>query len=194
MKFGRIAEQTERAAAIIDHMRIFGRKPTERPEPFDLGEAVRSAVDFFAETARLKGYKLDLAIGQGVTVKGHAMLIEQVVANLISNALAAFRSSEAIEPSLCIIVSRSHDAALVEIADNAGGIAPEILPRIFEPFFTTKADGEGTGLGLSISYGIVSDMRGALSVRNENNGAIFSFRLPLYEILGTFGRTNNKAS
>jgi signal transduction histidine kinase/HAMP domain-containing protein len=194
MKFGRIAEQTERAAAIIDHMRIFGRKPVERPEPFDLGEAVRSAVDFFAETARLKGYRLDLAIEQDVAVKGHAMLIEQVIANLISNALAAFRSAEAIEPALCITVSRSDDTALVEIADNAGGIPPEILPRIFEPFFTTKSGGEGTGLGLSISYGIISDMRGALSVRNENGGAIFSFRLPLYEMLGTIGRTDNKAA
>ncbi|HKY80055.1 MAG TPA: ATP-binding protein [Sphingobium sp.] len=181
MKFGRIAEQTERAAAIIDHMRIFGRKPVERPEPFDLGEAVQSAVDFFAETARLKGYGLDLAITPGLVVKGHAVLIEQVVANLISNAIAAFRTTDAVEPQLRISVKRSDDAAVVEVADNAGGIPPDILPRIFEPFFTTKPGGEGTGLGLSISYGIISDMRGTLSVRNESGGATFSFELPVHE-------------
>ncbi|HKU04752.1 MAG TPA: ATP-binding protein [Bradyrhizobium sp.] len=185
MKFGRIAEQTERAAAIIDHMRIFGRKPVERPEPFDLGEAVQSAVDFFAETARLKGYMLDLAITPGLVVKGHAVLIEQVVANLISNAIAAFRTTDAVAPQLRISVARSDDAAVVEVADNAGGIPPDILPRIFEPFFTTKPGGEGTGLGLSISYGIISDMRGTLSVRNESGGATFSFELPVHERVST---------
>ncbi len=67
-KLARISEQTARAAAIIAHMRVFGRKPTERPQPFDLGEAVRSAVGFFTETARLEGCRLDLDIASDVTV------------------------------------------------------------------------------------------------------------------------------
>ncbi len=194
MKFGRIAEQTERAAAIIDHMRIFGRKPEKKPELFDLGEAVRSAVEFFTETARLNGYALDLTITPGLLVKGHPALIEQVVANLISNALAAFRTTGVAEPRLRISVMEMAGRAVAEVADNAGGVPEHLLPRIFEPFFTTKSGGEGTGLGLSISYGIISDMSGSLSVRNEDGGAIFSFELPTDTRLRLTGHPDTKAA
>ena len=194
MKFGRIAEQAERAAAIIDHMRVFGRKPEEKSELFDLGEAVRSAVEFFTETARLEGYLLDFTITPGLTVRGYPALIEQVVANLISNALATFRRADVAEPRLRISVTGTAGRAVAEVADNAGGIPEHLLSRIFEPFFTTKPGGEGTGLGLSISYGIISDMCGRLSVRNEDGGATFSFALPIDTALDLAGRPDSKVA
>jgi signal transduction histidine kinase/HAMP domain-containing protein len=185
-KLERISAQTTRAASIIDHMRIFGRKPVETPAPFDLSAAVHAAVDFFKETARLRGCRIELNVTPGLIIRGHSILIEQVVANILSNALAAFRPDRAGSDSPCIRIHAARDEAgvLVEIADNAGGIPPEVLPRIFEPFFTTKPGGEGTGLGLSISYGIVSDMGGRLEARNDRSGAVFSFRLPAHRGAG----------
>jgi PAS domain S-box-containing protein len=181
-KLERIALQTKRAAAIIDHMRIFGRKPAEAPEPFDLAAPLRAATEFFAETARLRGYRLEVTLLPDLVVYGHAILVEQVAANILSNAMAAMARDPAIAaPTIRLRTLRRRGRARVEISDNAGGIPAEVLPRIFDPFFTTKPAGEGTGLGLSISYGIVADMGGWLEARNENGGAVFSFDLPLYE-------------
>ena len=179
-KLERIAAQTRRAAAIIDHMRMFGRKPAEAAAPFDLAAPLRAATEFFAETARLRGYRLEVTLAPDLTVHGHPMLIEQVAANILSNAMAALARSSGVEtPTIRVHAFRHGTRAQVEIADNAGGIPPEVLPRIFDPFFTTKPPGEGTGLGLSISYGIVAEMGGWLEARNQDGGAVFSFDLPL---------------
>ena len=64
----------------------------------------------------------------------------------------------------------------MQVTDNAGGIREP--NRVFEPFYTTKKVGEGTGLGLSISYGIIADLGGHLSVRNQDAGAVFEIDLP----------------
>lgn len=176
-KLRRICVQTERAARIIDHMRIFGRKPTDAPVTFDLGEAVRSAAEFFVETARLHRLQVELSVGSELTVHGHPALIEQVIANILSNAFAALIRADVASPMARVSVARRQDRIRVEIADNGGGIPADVLPHIFEPFFTTKTDREGTGLGLSISYGIVADMGGRLEVENREGGATFSFEL-----------------
>jgi C4-dicarboxylate-specific signal transduction histidine kinase len=161
-------------------MRIFGRKPAEAAAPFDLAAPLRAATEFFAETARLRGYRLEVTLAPDLTVHGHPMLIEQVAANILSNAMAALARSSGVEtPTIRLHAFRHGTRAQVEIADNAGGIPPEVLPRIFDPFFTTKPPGEGTGLGLSISYGIVAEMGGWLEARNQDGGAVFSFDLPL---------------
>lgn len=182
-KLERISDQTARAAAIIDHMRVFGRKPVDPPRLFDIGDSVRSAADFFTETARLQGVELSVAAPSGLIATGHPVLIEQVVANLLSNAVAAFGGPSAGAQRLVRIevAPLGRHEVRVEVCDNAGGIPDHILPRLFEPFFTTKPSGQGTGLGLSISYGIISDMGGRLEARNVDGGAQFRFDLPLAE-------------
>jgi len=177
-KLRRISSQTERAARIIDHMRIFGRKPTEAPSIFDLGEAVRSAAEFFGETARLRGFRLEFSLDPHLLVSGHPALIEQVVANILSNAFAALSAGEVAVPAVTVFAARRGGRIRVAIADNAGGVPSDVLPHIFEPFFTTKSDREGTGLGLSISYGIIADMGGRLEAENREGGAVLSFELP----------------
>ena len=68
--------------------------------------------------------------------------------------------------------------ATIQISDRAGGIDAEILPRIFQPFVTSRSPGKGTGLGLSVAYGIVKEMNGELTARNNGDGATFTIRLP----------------
>jgi signal transduction histidine kinase len=178
-KLARISEQTERAAAIIDHMRQFGRKPLDKVEVFDLAAAVRSTGEFFSETARLRGVRLVFDLEEHLLLYGRRSLTEQVVANLLSNAMSALKEKGINDGAISVRGWKRDSWVVLEVRDNAGGIPPEVLPHIFEPFFTTKASGEGTGLGLSISYGIISDMGGTISAENCDTGAVFTIELPL---------------
>ncbi|MNC39410.1 Sensor protein FixL [compost metagenome] len=116
-------------------------------------------------------------------VEGDAIRLEQVLVNLLHNALDAMLGKDVRE--LRIDLQRAGDDWLLEVGDSGGGIAAEDLPRVFEPFFTTKPVGEGLGLGLAVSYGIVRELGGQLEARNAGDGAVFSLRLPAVAAPGT---------
>ena len=120
--------------------------------------------------------EIDLSLGDiQVVVLGDPTRLEQVVINLIRNALDATRSCSNSKISISIIPGNT---AVLNISDNGTGI--EDLDNIFEPFYTTKEPGDGLGLGLSISSSIIKDYGGRLIAKNnELNGAIFEFELPL---------------
>ena len=116
-----------------------------------------------------------------VWVLGHEAPFEQVIMNLVSNAVDAYGPVDGRDgPRREVTVSVTSTEAAVElaVADLAGGIAPEAMERLFEPFFTTKPPGMGTGLGLSISYRIVRDMGGQIRAVNRDGGAVFTVVLP----------------
>jgi two-component system C4-dicarboxylate transport sensor histidine kinase DctB len=115
-------------------------------------------------------------------VQGEAIRVEQVLVNLLDNALDACAAQPA--PCLCISTRRDGDSWTLSVADNGGGIDPQHLPSLFDPFFTTKPVGEGLGLGLAISYGILRDLGGSLQAANGAQGAIFTLRLPAVEDAG----------
>jgi two-component system C4-dicarboxylate transport sensor histidine kinase DctB len=103
-----------------------------------------------------------------VMVMGDRMRIEQVLVNLLRNALDATKSER--NPQVDIILSAGETATLT-VRDNGPGI--EDLDALFEPFYTTKQPGAGVGLGLAISSGIVNDLGGRLTARNGQNGGNF---------------------
>ncbi|HLO59167.1 MAG TPA: ATP-binding protein [Bacteroidales bacterium] len=103
-------------------------------------------------------------------------LVEQVLLNLINNAMYALR--ETIDPSISIRASKQHDEILVEIRDNGEGISPEVLGNIFVPFFTTKP--EGSGIGLSLSRQIMKAHGGGITVRSDSVETAFTLRFPDY--------------
>jgi len=104
-----------------------------------------------------------------------AQQIEQVLINLIQNAIQAMPNGG----SLHVSMSHTDDAVAIAIQDTGTGIPPENVTRIFDPFFTTKPEGEGTGLGLSVSYGIVSHHRGRIDVESVvGQGTTFTILLP----------------
>jgi two-component system sensor histidine kinase HupT/HoxJ len=124
-------------------------------------------------------------LGDPVTVCGSAGRLQQVLMNLVQNALDAATTAhpDAADPP-CLWISSRVDAASrqveIRLRDNGPGIPVEHLPRIFDPFFTTKPVGKGTGLGLSISYAIVEQHGGELRAENApEGGAVFVLRLPL---------------
>ena len=110
-----------------------------------------------------------------VRIMGDRMRLEQVLVNLLRNALDATKS--VADPEIELILA-SGETATLTVRDNGHGI--EDLENLFEPFYTTKAAGEGVGLGLAISSGIVSDLGGRLTARNaEEGGAVFEIQLPI---------------
>ena len=105
---------------------------------------------------------------------GDLVRIEQVLVNLLLNARDALEETRPAAPRIVVTMARDTTHGRVEIADNAGGIAPEIMDRLFDPFFTTKGPDRGTGLGLSISRAAMTTMGGEISVRNGREGAVFT--------------------
>jgi C4-dicarboxylate-specific signal transduction histidine kinase len=182
-KLQRIDAQVQRAARVVDHMRVFGRRSEVEQQPFDPAQAVEGTLSLLSEGLRGKGVEVRLTqVDIPVQVKGYVDQLEQVLINLMVNARDALLSQREKTPELrpWIAVHTEHDSRHVRIwvEDNGGGIDPRLLERIFEPFFTTKPIGVGTGLGLSVSYGIVENMGGRLSVSNGEYGARFCVELP----------------
>ncbi len=109
--------------------------------------------------------------------------LQQVFFNLLKNAAQAMAEvkQENYKPVIELKTSRAGNEAVIEVADNAGGMDEEIRRRIFDPFFTTKGAGAGTGLGLSISYFIITEIhKGKMSAESElGKGSRFIICLPL---------------
>jgi PAS domain S-box-containing protein len=174
-----IEEQTARAAAIIDHMRIFGREANENPEPIDARNVVTNALDLMGEQSRLAEIEIVTELAENCpSILGHNIQLEQVILNLLTNARDAMAESEG-EAKITLRVFEEDEGVHITCEDTGGGIPEDALPRIFEPFYTTKEMGKGTGLGLSVSYGIVRDMNGNIVAKNIDDGARFTITLPI---------------
>ncbi|MFJ7284093.1 ATP-binding protein [Pseudomonas sp. NPDC099000] len=183
-KLNRIDAQVQRAARVVDHMRVFGRRSEIEQRPFNPARAIEGTLSLLGEGMRGKGVDLRVSeTGFDVLVRGHVDQLEQVLINLMVNARDALLARRETRPELkpWISLYTEHDAHSVRlwVEDNGGGIDHRLLERIFEPFFTTKPVGVGTGLGLSVSYGIVENMGGRLSARNSVEGARFCVELPI---------------
>ena len=177
-KLQRIEEQTARAAAIIDHMRMFGREATEEPALIDPRNVVTNALDLMGEQLRLAGIEVVTEFPEdSPCVLGHIIQMEQVIINLLTNARDAMSEKGTASTIILRIFSDPKNIHITS-EDTGGGIAQNALTRIFEPFYTTKEMGKGTGLGLSVGYGIIRDMKGTITAENINDGARFTITLP----------------
>ncbi len=184
VKLGRISAQTERAALIIDHMQIFGRKAHEKPEALDPRQVVNDTLGLVGQQLRLRSIEVEVVLPERCRkVLGHAVQLEQVLLNLIANArdsIEATKRKPGDPRKISLIVEdkgRENTITLI-VKDTGGGIPEATMSRIFEPFFTTKNVSQGTGLGLSVSYGIISDMGGTIDAANAQDGAVFTITLP----------------
>ncbi|MFY0729066.1 ATP-binding protein [Pseudomonas sp. NFX15] len=183
-KLTRIDSQVKRAARVVDHMRVFGRRSEIEQQPFNPTQAIEGTLSLLSEGMRGKGVDLRISeTGFEVQVRGYVDQLEQVLINLMVNARDALLGKREkqtdFKPWISLYTERDTHSVRLWVEDNGGGIDPRLLERIFEPFFTTKPVGVGTGLGLSVSYGIVENMGGKLSVRNSTVGARFCIELPI---------------
>ena len=123
-------------------------------------------------------FSVDLQ-AQVAIVSGDAARFEQVVNNIVQNAIDALAQNQGPK-TLEFVLAVHNDQLRLTIADNAGGVALEQLRHLFDPFYTTKAIGLGLGLGLSIVKSIVTDLGGSIVAHNKDAGLEFSLTLPLY--------------
>jgi len=178
-KLEKIDDQIERASAIIDHMRIFGRKSDASPVLLDPKKVVQSTLGLIGEQLRLANIEVVReALDHCHPILGHQVQIEQVLLNLIGNARDSLQSKKDGDKRISITVGENDASVFIAIEDTGSGIAEDDLSRVFEPFFTSKEIGKGTGLGLSISYGIINDMGGTITAANTDDGARFVVTLP----------------
>lgn len=175
--FQRIDDLIERMGAITRQLKSYARKGGEAFEEVDLRACVSSALAMMEPQLKARVVKIGRTIPrQAVLVMADRLRLEQVIINLLRNALDATKDRD--DPEIEITLSAEGMAALT-VRDNGHGIAN--LSNVFEPFYTTKKPGEGIGLGLAISSGIVTDLGGRLTARNaEGGGAVFEMELPLH--------------
>ncbi|WP_371812066.1 ATP-binding protein [Ruegeria sp. R13_0] len=174
--FGRIDGLIERMGAITRQLKSYARKGADAFSPVNLGEALASSLSMMEPQLRQRHVKITQILPEDpVIVMGDRMRIEQVMVNLLRNALDATKS--VAEPDVEIILAAG-DMAVLTVRDNGYGIKD--IENLFEPFYTTKQPGDGVGLGLAISSGIVNDHGGRLTARNgQKGGAVFEMQLPL---------------
>jgi two-component system C4-dicarboxylate transport sensor histidine kinase DctB len=174
--FSRIDDLIERMGGITRQLKSYARKGQEAFSPVNMGDALASSLSMMEPQLKSRKVKITKILPEEkVLVMGDRMRIEQVMINLLRNALDATKTVS--DPQLDIILA-SGETATLTIRDNGHGI--EDLDALFEPFYTTKQPGDGVGLGLAISSGIVNDLGGRLLARNaEEGGAVFEMQLPI---------------
>lgn len=171
-----IRDNAARANTIVSDLLKFARQSKPEMKQLDMRESVEAAVRLTEYLARKGNVKVivDLPSRAAVAVYDPQQ-IEQVLINLIQNAIQAMPAGGTLRANLSLAAG----AMAIAIADTGVGIPPENLTRIFDPFFTTKPEGEGTGLGLSVSYGIVSRHGGKIGVESKvGQGTTFTVLLP----------------
>ncbi|QLC73112.1 sensor histidine kinase [Pseudomonas sp. LPB0260] len=174
----RIDGLLQRMAGLTGHLKTFARKsPAGLSERLRLSEVLEQALQLLAPRLRNEDVELRREIDASVQVLGDAIRLEQVLLNLLHNALDAMAGVD--KRVLSLSLQRDGEHCLLRVADSGGGIASEHLGHVFEPFFTTKPVGQGLGLGLAVSYGIVRELGGSLEAANHAEGALFTLRLPL---------------
>jgi signal transduction histidine kinase len=174
-----IRDSARRASAIVTDLLKFARQSVPEAKPQDIIVTVTTALrltDYLIRKARVVLIK-DIPAAP-ITVIYDATQIEQVLINLIQNAVQAMPNGG----ELRINVNQVEGVVAIAVHDTGVGIPPQNLAKIFDPFFTTKPAGEGTGLGLSVSYGIVANHGGRITVNSEGapgQGTTFTVLLPV---------------
>jgi len=170
---------TQRLATLTSDLKIFARKSDASREPVNLQLCAKAVSALIKPDLDERGIRLQYDMpDETVMVLGSAIRIEQVLSNLLRNAMDATENTD-YAGSVRLTLSIEKGDAIIRVQDNGHGLDDTALNRVFEPFFTTKPLGEGVGLGLAISYGIVEELGGQLRVRNaDDGGALFSVRLP----------------
>jgi C4-dicarboxylate-specific signal transduction histidine kinase len=173
-----VVGDTDRARDIIDRIRDHMKKAPPRKAQFDLNEAINEIIVLGRGAVIKNGVSVQTRLSEGLfPVHGDRVQLQQVVLNLLLNAVEAMRSTEAGARELLISTERDSTGVLVAVRDSGPGLDPSHLERVFDAFYNTKSG--GMGMGLSICRSIIDAHGGRLwAEANEPRGAIFQFTLP----------------
>jgi PAS domain S-box-containing protein len=166
-----------RVQKIVRQLLDFSQQHEPEFSPADINRIVDQVLVLTTHLFAPNHIRLETELGHGLpSIMVDRHMIEQVVMNLILNAVQAMKSGGV----LTIRTAVAEGICRVEVRDTGSGIPPSVLPRVFDPFFTTKGEGEGTGLGLSVNLGIVERHGGKILVESEvGKGTLFTLCLPV---------------
>ncbi len=170
-----VQDAAMRAKRIVESLLRFSRRPSnEEKGMVDLVAVAEDAL--FLLKPQMKDGRVEIVRRfEPAPVIGNANRLQQIVVNLVVNALQAMRG----EGRLTIAVGPAGPSRVrLSVADSGPGVRPEVAKRIFEPFFTTKPEGQGTGLGLSVCYQIAEEHGGSVRLEPAETGACFVVELP----------------
>jgi PAS domain S-box-containing protein len=174
-----VVGDADRAGDIIERIRDHIKKAPPQKDCFDLNEAINQVIVLARGAITKNGVVVETRLTKGLfPVLGDRVQVQQVVLNLVLNAVEAMSSVKAEARELLISVKQSGaNGVVVAVRDSGPGIDPEQLKRVFDAFYTTKPG--GMGMGLSICRSIIDAHGGRLWVdANETRGAVFQFTLP----------------
>lgn len=175
---GCIVDDSDRAGDIIDRIHGHIKKASPRKQRFDLNKAINEVLLLAQSAITENGISVQTSLTNGrLSVEGDRVQLQQVVMNLVLNAIEAMREVRAPERELLISTRDEPNGVSVEVRDSGPGFALSTPDHVFEAFYTTKTD--GLGLGLSICRSIIESHNGKLWARaNPHRGASFQFALP----------------
>ncbi|MCG8470239.1 MAG: sensor histidine kinase [Desulfobacterales bacterium] len=176
--------QITRCSEITRSVLSFGRKESGRERSVKVTEFLDAVVRMVGPRAEVGGVRFEVKTpGENVSVQGDASRLQQVVLNLINNALDAVAARHGSRGGEVQVSAFKEGGALhLGVKDNGEGMDEERRAKIFSPFFTSKPPGAGTGLGLSVCHGIVESMGGHIDVESIcGEGSCFTVVLPLDE-------------
>jgi PAS domain S-box-containing protein len=168
-----------RASEVIRHVRSLVAREEAQMAPLDPGILADGIAGLIRHDCKRRGIALECEIAPDLPpVRGAKVQLEQVLLNLLLNAMDALKDREAPARRIRITVTTTPDGRVdIAVSDTGEGIAPEIMPRLFDSFFTTKET--GMGLGLALSRSIAEAHRGCLTAENlPGGGAVFHLLLP----------------
>jgi signal transduction histidine kinase len=174
-----IVKDADRGKEIVDRIRDHIKKTPPHNDPFDVNEAIKEVIEMVQAPIEKNRISIRTRLAAPLTsVSGDRVQLQQVILNLLMNAMEAMASVEEGARELSISTSQDQTShILVAVGDSGPGIDAEQLERIFAPFYTTKSS--GIGMGLSICRSIIGAHGGRLWVEaNRPRGAIFQFTLP----------------
>ncbi len=181
-----VSAQVDRAYAIINLLREFGRKPDFKKEHVNINGVIKAALGIIGHQLKLHDIDIILDLDDSIPpILAQNNRIEQVFLNLLANSGHAIRqkretTGKSLREQIRISTFSQQDHVGVTVSDTGIGIPEEIKEKIFEPFFTTKEVGQGMGLGLSILYGIVKEYGGQIDVESDpGKGTTFRNLFPI---------------
>lgn len=185
-KLARILEQITRASRLIEHLKLYGRRPDSPDNAdylrFDVRETIQTAMTLLRQQLAAEHIELQTDIAdQSLWVVGDPLLIEQVLINLVGNSRDAIRSTRHTgqrERFVAVRAQLEGNAVMISVEDDGGGVSDTVMRDMFEPFFTTKDPNQGAGLGLSIAHSSIKSMSGRIWAENTAHGLKILIELP----------------
>lgn len=173
---GKISDLTERLRYISKQLRMVSGKRNTGMSSVPLKSVFEYALDVLDDRISHENIQFTVKSPNHISVNSNRMMLEQVIVNLLRNAMDAMQKNET--RAIVVKVQQAGEHCYIDISDNGPGLNETDLPYVFEPFYSTKTEQDSLGLGLAISYNLVSDMGGALSVLKTNaNGTTFRIQL-----------------